>query len=112
MNRDALVRFSKFCDDRLPFIVTVHAFLFPYGKLMIRSFLAPIALSVFFLLCSGCAMMNQGPPKGSGELTTETQSPSSPTEKRENFAEFFKAKFGESSGVDPRVREIERRLGF
>lgn len=34
------------------------------------------------------------------------------SEQRKKTQEFFRAKFGESSGVDPKAREIEKRLGF
>ena len=34
------------------------------------------------------------------------------SEQRAKTNEFFKARFGESAGIDPRAREIEQRLGF
>lgn len=74
---------------------------------MIRSILASIALSVLCLFCSGCATVNQGNNPQSDLYSEDSSEP-----KRENFKDFFKAKFGESSGVDPRAREIERRLGY
>lgn len=47
--------------------------------------------------------------------SSETEKPKSPStlaEYNEKFTEFFRARFGESAGVDPRARDVERRLGF
>ena len=70
-----------------------------------RNGLIIIALMVLlFPACTGSPLT----PPSLGAL----QEKMNLAEKREESSRFFRAKFGESAGVDPRAREIEQRLGF
>lgn len=58
----------------------------------------------------GCMTKNWSAPIfKDGFLSRSTNEDSVETERKANF---WNSKFGESSGIDPRSREIERRLGL
>lgn len=57
----------------------------------------------FLLFCSGCATSHLQSKIENNEILNSLQ-----TEGRN----FWQGTFGESSGLDPRAREIERRLGY
>lgn len=97
------------------------------GRTLAARFFVSIALSASVLVCSGCATLGPGTAANVDATDVDTAMVDAPTsadsseqekppltfkERRENVSKFFRAKFGESAGVDPRAREIERRLGF
>lgn len=78
-------------------------------------FVATLCLGL--VLFGGCASLNSQDPDFQlksipSSATEKPKSPSTLAEYNEQFTEFFRARFGESAGVDPRARDIERRLGF
>ena len=69
-----------------------------------RFFLAACACC-FLIACVGCMTKNWSAPL----FPTDAKKLESLEHPKKNF---WNAKFGEMSGLDPRSREIEQRLGY
>lgn len=85
----------------------------------------PSQLTTLVLLCvclvanAGCASLPGKTDAGdlpfeatAEESEDQPAQPKTFAERQAQLREFFHARFGESAGIDPRAREIEKRLGF